>query len=139
MWSPPCVILIAYAPVILTFCSATSVASAISPYGYIPSSTICIIFIVLFTVSTGACLVVDFRPCDLNRTHAAIHVGQAIRFRTYWLIPTAVLAGTGELIGWFGRVWSSQNVCTDGFLMQSVVVPYGHVNYVLMLACLEYL
>jgi hypothetical protein len=36
-------------------------------------------------------------------TCTVIHLGQSIRFRMWWLIPTAVLAGTAEVIGWSGR------------------------------------
>jgi hypothetical protein len=49
-----------------------------------------------------------------------IHLGQAIRFRMWWLLPTAVVAGIGELIGWSGRLWSSYDILSDGFLMQCV-------------------
>jgi len=38
-----------------------------------------------------------------------IHLGQAIRFRMRWLLPTAVLAGIAEVLGWSARLWSSQN------------------------------
>ncbi|KAJ7488349.1 RTA1-domain-containing protein [Mycena latifolia] len=60
-----------------------------SKYGYTPSKTVAIIFLVLFGLST------------------ATHLGQAIHYRMWWLLPTACLCGIGELAGWGGRFWSS--------------------------------
>ncbi|THH00061.1 hypothetical protein EW145_g7142, partial [Phellinidium pouzarii] len=74
-------------------------------YGYIPSELICIIFISLFGISTF------------------IHVVQSCRFRMWWLFPTIILAGFGEIVGWVGRLWSSQTFLAGGadpFLMQIV-------------------
>ncbi|KAJ7617381.1 RTA1-domain-containing protein [Roridomyces roridus] len=70
-------------------------------YGYIPTKAIAILFLALFGLST------------------ILHIGQAARFKTWWLIPTIVLCGIGELIGWGGRLWSSVNHdIHNGFLMQ---------------------
>ncbi|KAJ7676958.1 RTA1 like protein-domain-containing protein [Mycena polygramma] len=60
-----------------------------SPYGYTPTEYVCIIFVVLFALSTF------------------VHAGQAIRYRMWWLFPSAVLAGALETLGWGGRLWSS--------------------------------
>ncbi|KAF4617560.1 hypothetical protein D9613_006420 [Agrocybe pediades] len=60
-----------------------------SPYHYLPTRAIAIVMILLFGVAT------------------AIHLGQALKYRMYWLIPTVGLCGAGELIGWAGRLWSS--------------------------------
>jgi hypothetical protein len=38
-----------------------------------------------------------------------IHLGQAIHYRMRWLLPTAVLAGVAEVLGWSARLWSSKN------------------------------
>lgn len=60
-----------------------------------------------------------------------IHVGEAIVFRMWWLLPTAALAGLGEVIGWAGRLWSSQSPGRlDPFLMQwvwfsQIQIPMG--------------
>jgi hypothetical protein len=72
-------------------------------YGYTPTAWVCGLFIGLFGLSTcesrrrtyffGLCL----------QSSSVIHVGQLIRFRMWWLLPTAVLAGIGETIGWSGR------------------------------------
>ena len=41
----------------------------------------------------------------------------------WWLLPTAVLAGAGETIGWVGRFESTRNILNDNaFTMQYVVV-----------------
>ncbi|KAH8789449.1 RTA1 like protein-domain-containing protein [Flagelloscypha sp. PMI_526] len=66
----------------------SSPPTSYSPYGYIPTVWVCYIFIILFGVS------------------GAFHLFQAIRFRAYWIIPTAVLCAIGEVLGWSGRLWS---------------------------------
>ncbi|KAF7378343.1 RTA1-domain-containing protein [Mycena sanguinolenta] len=60
-----------------------------SQYGYTPREYVGIIFVVLFGTST------------------ILHVGQALRYRMWWLLPTVCLCGLGEAIGWAGRLWSS--------------------------------
>lgn len=54
-----------------------------------------------------------------------LHLVQAIRFRTWYLIPTAVLAGTGEVIGWSGRFWSSLN---GGTLQAPFLMQYAFIS-----------
>lgn len=72
-----------------------------SPYNYIPSESVAIIFLVLFGLST------------------ALHTGQAVYYKMWWLFPTAILAGGTECIGWAGRLWSSISPSYgDPFLMQ---------------------
>ncbi|KAK7028773.1 RTA1 like protein-domain-containing protein [Favolaschia claudopus] len=58
-------------------------------YGYIPSESVAILFLVLYGIST------------------VLHIGQSFYFRLWWLLPTAALCGVGELVGWGGRLWSS--------------------------------
>ncbi|KAI0346926.1 RTA1-domain-containing protein [Trametopsis cervina] len=71
----------------------------ISPYHYVPTQSITILFLVLFGLSAG----------------------QAVWYKIWWLLPTAVLAGVGETIGWAGRYWSSRNVPNgDAFRIQIV-------------------
>ncbi|KIM37554.1 hypothetical protein M413DRAFT_448364 [Hebeloma cylindrosporum] len=60
-----------------------------SPYNYIPSRTTAIVFLAFYGVST------------------LLHVGQATRYRMWWLLPTACLCGLIEILGWSGRLWSS--------------------------------
>ncbi|WVN87016.1 uncharacterized protein L203_102192 [Cryptococcus depauperatus CBS 7841] len=75
-----------------------------SSYGYIPTNWVCIIFIVLFSI-TGL-----------------LHILQAIRFK-YWIaFPTLVVGCFLEVLGSIGRYWSSQNVLArTPFLMQICV------------------
>jgi hypothetical protein len=48
-----------------------------------------------------------------------VHIGQALYFKNWWLFPTIVLAVAGEVVGWTGRLWSSQNPgLLTPFLMQ---------------------
>ncbi|KAF8653257.1 hypothetical protein AX16_004053 [Volvariella volvacea WC 439] len=63
-----------------------------SPYGYVPTQWICILFLVLFGLST------------------LIHGGQGLRYRTWFVFPTIFLGGIGEILGWAGRLWSNINV-----------------------------
>ncbi|PVG04551.1 RTA1 like protein [Serendipita vermifera] len=73
----------------------------ISPYGYIPTEAVCIVFVTLFGLS------------------AFLHTVQAIKWRTWWMLPTMALGCMGEVIGWSGRLWSSRNPrLLDPFLMQ---------------------
>ncbi|KAF9461865.1 RTA1 like protein-domain-containing protein [Collybia nuda] len=72
-----------------------------SPYNYVPTRAVAFLFIVLFGIST------------------ATHVGQAIRYRMWWLFPTVCIAGAGEVAGWAGRLWSSYSVLNrDAFMLQ---------------------
>jgi len=38
-----------------------------------------------------------------------IHLVQSIQFRTWWLLPTVVVGGLGEILGWAARTWSSKS------------------------------
>jgi len=62
-----------------------------SQYNYIPTEYVCAIFVALYGLST------------------LIHLGQSFRYRMRWLLPTAVLAGVAEVLGWSARLWSSKN------------------------------
>ena len=42
-----------------------------------------------------------------------------MRKRGLWILPTIVLCGLGEILGWSGRLWSSINVLNaNAFLVQ---------------------
>lgn len=47
---------------------------------------------------------------ELLMACAVLHLVQAIRYRLWWLLITAVLAGIMELIGHGARLWSSYNI-----------------------------
>ncbi|KAF8601736.1 RTA1-domain-containing protein [Ceratobasidium sp. AG-I] len=71
------------------------------PFHYVPTGWVGITFLVLFGITTGA------------------HLLQAILFRTRYMIPTLVLCGVGELIGWGGRYWGHVSPHNgDAFMMQ---------------------
>ncbi|KAH9057079.1 RTA1-like protein [Lactarius deliciosus] len=70
-------------------------------YNYIPTEWVCILFVALFAIST------------------TLHIVQAVRYRLWWLFLTAVLSGITEILGWSGRLWSSQNpLLRTPFLIQ---------------------
>lgn len=81
----------------------------VNPYHYVPTLWICALFITLYGLTT------------------LLHLGQSVRYKAWWLIPTACLAGTGEIIGWAARLWSSKNVTAlTPFLMQistTIIAP----------------
>ncbi|KAF9472235.1 RTA1 like protein [Pholiota conissans] len=58
-------------------------------YGYVPSKAVAIIFVVLFSIST------------------LLHFGQALRYRTWFMLITVFLCGCLEVLGWAARLWSS--------------------------------
>ncbi|KAF8172545.1 RTA1 like protein-domain-containing protein [Mycena galopus ATCC 62051] len=62
-----------------------------SAYHYTPTRWICITFLSLFGIST------------------ATHIVQAIVYRAWYMLPTAALCGTLEIIGWIARLSSSRN------------------------------
>ncbi|KAA1467513.1 RTA1-domain-containing protein [Dentipellis sp. KUC8613] len=80
-----------------------------SDYGYVPTQWICITFLGLFGAST------------------AIHLAEAIYFRIWWLIPSAVACGILELTGWAARTWSSiQPLILTPYIMQmttTIIAP----------------
>ncbi|KIJ45153.1 hypothetical protein M422DRAFT_46958 [Sphaerobolus stellatus SS14] len=85
------------------------------PYHYIPTEWICALFVGLFSAT------------------ALIHLAQGMWYHLGWLLPTAVLAGTGEVIGWVARLWSSQNPLNmTPFLMQisaTIIAPTPFIGY----------
>ncbi|KAI0048955.1 RTA1-domain-containing protein [Auriscalpium vulgare] len=91
-----------------------------SRYHYVPTEWVTIVFVVLFSIST------------------ILHLGQAIRWRIWWLFPTAVLCGLLEVAGWSGRLWSSLNVdLRSPFMLQIITTiiaptPLVAANFVLL-------
>ncbi|KAH9977061.1 RTA1-like protein [Lactifluus volemus] len=60
-------------------------------YNYIPSEWAAITFISLFGISTF------------------VHTIQALYFRLWWLLPSTILCGFLEVVGWSSRLWSSRH------------------------------
>ncbi|KAI0636097.1 RTA1 like protein [Trametes polyzona] len=74
-------------------------------YGYLPTAWASILFTVLFIIST------------------LLHLGQAIRSRTWWLLYTVCLAGFGEVLGWACRTLSHYKpLDNNAYLIQTVVL-----------------
>ncbi|KIO30488.1 hypothetical protein M407DRAFT_20381 [Tulasnella calospora MUT 4182] len=70
-------------------------------FGYIPTLWITALFVGLFFLTT------------------VVHIGQALYYKIWWLIPTFAFCGLGEVLGWAGRLWGSQQpYVLDPFLMQ---------------------
>ncbi|TFY80951.1 hypothetical protein EWM64_g3064 [Hericium alpestre] len=79
-----------------------------SPYHYVPTESICILFVVLFSIST------------------AVHVVQALWFRHWFLFLTVISSGLMEIAGWSGRLWSSINpFASDPFTIQITLTIIG--------------
>jgi hypothetical protein len=80
---------------------------SVGPYHYVPTEWICLAFLVLFSLSTSEPL--DALPFYLlaNFANRVLHLGQAIRYRVWWLLPTAFFSGILEIVGWSARLWSS--------------------------------
>lgn len=58
-----------------------------------------------------------------------LHIIQAIVFRKWFFLPTMVTGGFGELIGWTGRLWSSQNPNNfQAFVMQITTTIFACVR-----------
>ncbi|KAI0639448.1 RTA1-domain-containing protein [Trametes polyzona] len=74
-------------------------------YGYTPTKGVCIIFVILYAVSS------------------VLHIWQAARSRAWWLLPTAVIAGIAEVIGWAARAKSSGDPLNrNTFIIQSTLL-----------------
>lgn len=50
---------------------------------------------------------IDSSYCSKLITLTVLHSYQAVRARSWWLIPTVVIAGVGEIVGWAARIKSS--------------------------------
>ena len=65
---------------------------------------------------------------------AVVHTVQALYFRLWWLIPSAIFCGFLELAGWSGRLWSSQNP----FLQTPFIIQWVHFDGRLVLCSWVY-
>ncbi|KAF8601729.1 RTA1-domain-containing protein [Ceratobasidium sp. AG-I] len=72
-----------------------------NPFNYVPTGWICILFLVLFSLTTLA------------------HVFQAVSLKVWYMLPTVALCGFIEILGWSGRYWGHVNTHSSGpFMMQ---------------------
>lgn len=71
-------------------------------YHYTPTRGICYLFVILFCITTAA------------------HVFFAARHRLWWIFPSIVLAGAGEIVGWIARTASSYDpTIRNDYIIQS--------------------
>ncbi|QRV77447.1 RTA1-like protein [Ceratobasidium sp. AG-Ba] len=79
------------------------------PFNYVPTGWVGLTFLALFGATT------------------LVHFIEAIYFRTWYMMPTLVMCGVGELIGWGGRYWGHLSPSNhDAFLMQistTIIAP----------------
>ncbi|KAJ7828784.1 RTA1 like protein-domain-containing protein [Mycena olivaceomarginata] len=93
-----------------------------SPYGYTPTESVCILFVVLFGISTG--------------THTPRYASTPLPY----LVdpPTIVFSGLLETLGWSARLWSSISVLQPHpFEIQLIVTicgptPLAAANFTLL-------
>jgi hypothetical protein len=65
---------------------------------------ICALFLVLFALSGGTVIIFEYLWIVTRLTLiTVIHFYQAIRFRLWWLFPTAVACSLTEVLGWSAR------------------------------------
>ncbi|THH31715.1 hypothetical protein EUX98_g2481 [Antrodiella citrinella] len=82
-------------------------------YMYLVSKGVAWTFVILFSIT-----------CFL-------HVFQAVKYRMWFLFPTAVLACSGEILGWSGRLWSAYAPLNNNpYLMQIVATILAPTPYV---------
>ncbi|KAH7106661.1 RTA1-domain-containing protein, partial [Auriculariales sp. MPI-PUGE-AT-0066] len=75
----------------------------------------CYIFLGLFGIST------------------ILHIGQAVWYRLWFPLWTAVLCGIGELVGWSARLWCAIDpMADDPFLMHIVPTFLVAANFVIL-------
>ncbi len=94
-----------------------------SPYNYPlpdgrrnagPTEWICILMIVLFSISTSTYSWRAESASVLSLPLSTVaHTAQSILGRLWFLIVTIVVCGLGEILGWSGRLWSSINPPLD--------------------------
>ena len=74
-----------------------------------PTKWVCFVFVILFGVSFCEC---SSRHCGHQSSPTSLavwHCYQTLRYRLWFAIPTIDVAAFGEVIGWVGRLWSSND------------------------------
>ena len=105
--------------------------SELSPLHYIPSRVVSIIMITLFGLSSGLSHAVSSFLIYLKTNPLlVIHTGQALYHKTLWLIPTAVLCGLLETVGWVGRLWLRSSPAEHIALQvqDALLLPHSRVD-----------
>lgn len=98
-----------------------------APYGYVPTKMVTILFLALFSLSTVA------------------HLGQAVFSRMWWLLPTVVLCGALEILGWAARFWSSTSPALFVPFQIQIIgtvlapTPLFAANFIILGKLIEYL
>ena len=91
-----------------------------SPYKYQPTRWVCVLFVALFALSSRTHLC-NFTRANIAQDPTVIHIVQAVRYRLWWLLCTAVICGLAETLGWGARLSSNSNPFTLlPFLIQCV-------------------
>lgn len=92
------------------------------PYGYIPTQYVAILFIALYSISSGEFMMLSMLDRCSYRL-SAVHLGQAVKFRMWWATWTILAFGLLEIAGWSGRMWSNLNIMNgSAFQLQYVYV-----------------
>ena len=90
------------------FIFIADVIATTSRYHYLPSKGVAITFISLYSVSGGSHIAeLYFDSFTHLCTILALHLGEGLYGRLYWMLPTVVLGLVGEIIGWACRYWST--------------------------------
>ncbi|EIW77042.1 RTA1-domain-containing protein [Coniophora puteana RWD-64-598 SS2] len=101
--------------------NVTATAAAVhSPYGYVPWESAGVIFALLFGITT------------------LVHLVQSFRYGMKFLLPTAVLCGVFEIIGWGARLYSHfQPHQQNPYIIQIVTtivapIPLTAANFIIL-------
>ncbi|GHJ90097.1 hypothetical protein NliqN6_6499 [Naganishia liquefaciens] len=120
-----------------------------SPYGYVPSSGVCLTAIVLFAVSTALhtiqAIYYSIKRCRTARLASGDSAVARAEPNYWFILVTLVPGGLLEVVGWAGRYWSSQNVLNiEPFLMQIttlILAPcfFSAFDYTFLGLCIKHL
>ena len=86
---------------IRTFESVLSLLAKHSPYNYVPSHAAAIVFLSFYGLLTRQSSLTVHVPIGfgLILSSPVLHLGQATRYRMWWLLPMACLCGLIEALG----------------------------------------
>ena len=78
-----------------------------SLYGYTPTTTVCVAFIVLFGISAGEPTLPLCSVLPSDSVITVIHGCQAVAWKLWLFLAMPCLCCILEVAGWLGRFWSS--------------------------------